>query len=437
MGIVFEQQELELIVLSAMLRHKEGVEIVLSAGATEDCFSSPIDRLIFLALSDLYMSSPDGKFNIFDLKSKLTDLTMHPRCDIIRSYSREGTFNTRLFAEALVDRNWVKEAYRASIDFNVLIKTQLENPNRKNVCDSSLEMSTKILAGSENKNTGHSLDATMEIFDKEIEERILAFERKDNLGISSPLTKLNEKIHGFMPNKLYIIAARPGGGKTTLALNCATEACRQNKYVNFFTLEMSKGELADKIISEVGMINYNNLVTGNLSNEEINRIVQARKTAHQWKLEIHDDSKITLEEIQLRCKLNKMKGKLDIVFIDYLTLLDSSRKQESFRLKINYMTREIKKMAKELSVPVIVLAQLNREVEKGTEPRLPKLSDLKESGSIEQDADVVMFIDRTSKEANENKAADLIVAKNRGGETGRTFISARLDVSKFCNGGFN
>ena len=437
MGIVFEQQELELIVLSAMLRHKEGVEIVLSAGATEDCFSSPIDKLIFLALSDLYMSSPDGKFNIFDLKSKLTDLSMHPRCDAIRSYSREGTFNTRLFADALVDRQWAKEAYKASVDHNVMIKIQLDNPNRKAICDSALEMSTKTMAEAENKSIGSHIRVSMEKTMESIEETILAFSKNDSIGIQTPLKKLNEKIHGFMPSKLYIIAARPGGGKTTLALNCAVKAALQEKCVSFFTIEMSHEELTRKIISEVGAVPHEHLTTGNLSEGELDRIAKVAREIKDWNFTIHDDCQISLEEIYVRCKLDKMKGKLDIVFIDYLTLLETSKKQESFRLKVNYMTRELKRMSKELKIPVVVMAQLNRDGDKGEKPREPRLSDLKESGSIEQDADVVIFIDRSSDDLKKENAAIISIAKNRGGDTGREKISARLDISKFCDGGFN
>ncbi len=251
--------------------------------------------------------------------------------------------------------------------------------------------------------------------------------RNDYIGIPSGISELDRMITGLNKSDLIILGARPGMGKTSFALNIARNvAVNSGKTVCFFSLEMSRDQLAQRLLSSEAAIKSEKLRTGDLQPEEWTRLQQAGGQLSKTELYLDETPGITVAEMM--AKLRRMK-KCDLVIIDYLGLVasDAKNKNENRVQQVSEITRSLKIMAKELKIPVIACAQLSRGTETKGKSHKPPLSDLRDSGSIEQDADIVLFLYRDSyydseKGADEDKSdknkSECIVAKNRHGETG-------------------
>ena len=270
----------------------------------------------------------------------------------------------------------------------------------------------------------------------------LSQNKTDITGIPTGFYDLDKATSGLHAGEMIIIAARPGMGKTAFALNIATYAAQNtNKAVAIFNLEMPAEQLVNRMRSSVGQIDSSKIRTGNMSHEDWKRINEANSQLSETNIQIVDDAGITAAEIKAKCRnlANKEEG-LALVIIDYLQLVTSGGKRpESRQQEVSDISRSLKTMAMELKVPVIALAQLSRNAEK-RESNQPMLADLRESGSIEQDADMVLFINRSdyykAKEqldASKNVVADIIIAKHRKGSTGKFQLLFELNMSNFRN----
>ena len=257
-------------------------------------------------------------------------------------------------------------------------------------------------------------------------------------GISTGLTDLDRKITGLNNSDLIILAARPGMGKTALALNIASEAGKYSgKSVAVFSLEMSREQLGMRMISTECLVDNKALLTGRINGEDQwNRVAMAVAALSQTKIYIDDDATLSVADINAKCRRIKDLG---LVVIDYLQLMTSAggtqRSGDNRQQIVSDMSRSLKLMAKELNVPVMCLSQLSRANESRAQHK-PMLSDLRESGSIEQDADIVMFIHRESyyDDDTENpNIAECIIAKNRHGETGSVMLEWRQEYNVFRN----
>ena len=263
-------------------------------------------------------------------------------------------------------------------------------------------------------------------------------------GISTGLTDLDRKITGLNNSDLIILAARPGMGKTSLALNIANHAGKHSgKSVAIFSLEMNREQLGTRMLSTECLVDNNKLITGRITGEdEWNRIAMGVASLSQTKIYIDDDASLSVADINAKCRRVKDLG---LVIIDYLQLMTSAggpaKANENRQQVVSDMSRSLKLMAKELNVPVICMSQLSRANEsRATGQRRPMLSDLRESGAIEQDADIVMFIHRDSyyDDDTENpNIAECIVAKNRHGETGTVMLEWRPEYTVFRNLAYN
>ncbi len=249
--------------------------------------------------------------------------------------------------------------------------------------------------------------------------------KKDYVGIPTGLGQLDKMITGLNKSDLLILGARPGMGKTAFALNIARNvAVQQGKTVCFFSLEMTRDQLAQRMLSSEAAIQSAKLRTGELDPDEWTRLAQAGDVLSKAPIYFDETSGITVRE--MKAKLMRMP-KVDLVIVDYLGLMRSARKTENRVQEVSEITRNLKIMAKDLKIPVLVCAQLSRGTEVKGKSHKPALSDLRESGSIEQDADIVMFLYRekyydNEKNEDEDKGdpnkAECIVAKNRHGEIG-------------------
>ena len=262
-------------------------------------------------------------------------------------------------------------------------------------------------------------------------------------GVPTGFADLDKATAGLHPGELIIVAARPGMGKTAFALNIATYAAQSTKKaVAIFNLEMPAEQIVNRMRSAVGQVDSHRIQTGQLNNDDWKRINEANSQLAETNIQIVDDAGITASEIKAKCRslANKEEG-LGLVIIDYLQLVTSGgRRPDSRQQEVSEISRAFKTMAMELKVPVIALAQLNRSVEQRKEDKRPVLSDLRESGSIEQDADLVLFIHRNDYykakgqlEAEKNVVADIIIAKHRKGSTGQFQLLFELNMSNFRN----
>ena len=213
------------------------------------------------------------------------------------------------------------------------------------------------------------------------------------VGLDTGFAELNKLTSGFKKNELIILAARPSIGKSTLALNFAANVCRNKKHVALFSLEMGHDQLIMRLLSTYSGLPLNKIVSGDLNDEEMRLLMQARTTINKFPLYIDQTSTTNLRDIKAKCQKLKREGHLDFIIIDYLQLLSSGENKLNRVEEVSKISRALKEMARLFEIPVLALSQLSRNIEQREDKR-PVLADLRESGSIEQDADVVMFLHR-------------------------------------------
>ena len=302
-----------------------------------------------------------------------------------------------------------------------------------------LEVAEKKIYALRNGNAGDSLQHIGTVL-VNVFERLDELSRSENdfPGLSTGLVDLDKKINGLNKSDLLLIAARPGMGKTSIALNIALAVAKKTpKTVAFFSLEMSREQLAMRLLSNESFVDNQKLVTGKLTEDEWLKIGVASSALSQTDIRVDDNPSISVAEMNAKCR---RLDNLGLVLIDYLQLMTSAGTGQSSnnanRVQVvSDISRALKIMAKELNVPVICLSQLSRANESRTDKR-PMLSDLRESGAIEQDADEVMFIyrdDYYNPNTEEKNVAEIIVAKNRHGETGTVKVQWLPQFTTFAD----
>jgi replicative DNA helicase len=258
----------------------------------------------------------------------------------------------------------------------------------------------------------------------------------DLLGVPSGFSKLDKLLGGFQKSDLIILAARPGVGKTSLALNIAVNATkRYGQRVAFFSLEMSSEQLVQRLLSSETGINQQKLRLGEIGDDEWPMLMEAAGVLSETLLFIDDTPAVSALELRTKARRFQAEHGLDMVIVDYLQLMRGDTRTENRVQEISYISRSLKSLARELEVPLIALSQLSRAVESRSD-HIPQLSDLRESGAIEQDADIVMFIyreDMTKENSERKNIADVIVAKHRNGPTDTIPLYFRRELTKFEN----
>lgn len=269
-------------------------------------------------------------------------------------------------------------------------------------------------------------------------DRIEAASRQKGVvtGIATGFLDLDYRTAGLQPSDLILIAARPSMGKTAFALNIAQYvAFKQNLPVAIFSLEMSKEQLVNRLFSLQSNVDAQNLRTGQLNDEEWEKLIESAGVIGRSNLYIDDTPGISIAELRTKCRKLKLEHNLSMIIIDYLQLMSGSGRSDSRQQEISDISRALKGVARELSVPVIALSQLSRAVEQRPDHR-PMMSDLRESGAIEQDADVVMFIyrdDYYNHDTEKKDIAEIIIAKQRNGPIGTVELAWLPRYTKFAN----
>lgn len=259
----------------------------------------------------------------------------------------------------------------------------------------------------------------------------------DLTGLDTGFIDLNNKLGGFHKSDLILIAARPGMGKTAFALNLvANAAIRSKASVAVFSLEMSKEQLVQRLLSSQSNVALDSISKGKIADDEWKKLTDAMTILSSSGIFIDDTPGIKVSEIRSKCRKLKMEKGLDMIMIDYLQLMEADGRADNRQQEVSKISRSLKILAKEMNCPVVALSQLSRNTESGKD-HTPKLSDLRDSGAIEQDADIVMFIYRdeyyTKMETKKKDLAEIIIAKNRHGEISNIELVWIGKIQKFSN----
>ena len=337
---------------------------------------------------------------------------------------------------------YIKIIFEKSVLRNMIEKTSLIQEACYNESDSVediIESAERSILGVYNDRMGKDIKKLKEIL-PEVQKQIDAIvaNKTDFVGIRTGFGGLDELTRGFANKQVIIIAGRPGCGKSAFSLNIGLNASINNKNsVALFSLEMSQEEIVKRMYGCKGRIDGDVIKTGKFKNTDWKRWNEATSQFADAKFFIDDSGGMTVSEIRRKCrKLKNSSDGLDLIIIDYLQLLSSSNKYSGQRVQeVGEISRDIKRLAMELNVPIIALAQLSRGVEQRRgEDKKPKLSDLRESGSIENDADIVLFLhsdEYGQYEGRKNRKIDLLVAKNRTGSTGTCNLTFEMNTGLF------
>ena len=341
--------------------------------------------------------------------------------------------NVKYYAEIVAEKSMLRR----------LIKLNDEISNMcylgKEPMEAVLELTEKkVFELVQKRNTGDFVPIKDVVLNT-LEKIELASKTSGNVtGIPTGFLDLDYKMAGLQPSDLILVAARPSMGKTAFVLNIAQHvAFKANKAVAIFSLEMSKEQLVNRLFSLEAQVDSQSLRTGNLKDEDWEKLIESAGIIGKSKLIIDDTPGISISELRSKCRKFKLEHGLDLIIIDYLQLMTGrvGGRSESRQQEISEISRSLKGLARELNVPVIALSQLSRAVEQRPDHR-PMLSDLRESGAIEQDADVVMFIyrdDYYNKDTELKNVAEIIIAKQRNGSIGTVNLTWLPNYTKFAN----
>ena len=312
-----------------------------------------------------------------------------------------------------------------------------DNDEVEKILDRSEQMIFDVSGANEKSDIVPVSDVVMEAYEGMVSNALNA--GKVN-GLDTGFDELNYRTGGFHAGELILIAGRPGMGKSSLAVNIAEHAAFKNQQtVAIFNLEMPKTQMVNRIMCSQARVDSHKIKMGELDTEDWLSIGRVMNKFYQAPLYIDDTATITVSEIRAKCRRLKQTKQLQLVIIDYLQLMQSPKRTESRQQEISEISRSLKILAKELEIPVIACAQLSRNVESRSDKR-PMLSDLRESGAIEQDADIVMFLYRDeyyNKETEDKGMAECIIAKHRSGETGTFKLGWQGSYTRFVNIEYN
>ena len=341
------------------------------------------------------------------------------------------TSNVKYYANIVKEKSVMRQLIKASneiINLGYDASTDVQeilNKAEKNIFDISQEKS-----GDDIQPINAVLQDTFDMIEK------LCTEKKEVTGITTGFKDLNKKINGLQRTDLILLAARPAMGKTAFSLNLVQNAAlKGDASVAVFSLEMSKEQLVQRMLSAQSNVELSKIKTGTLGESDWPRIIDGMAVLSEAKIFIDDTPGIKISEVRSKCRRLKMEKGLDLILIDYLQLMEGEGKNENRQQEIAKISRSLKILAKELDCPVVALSQLSRSPELRKDHR-PILSDLRESGSIEQDADIVMFLYRDEyyhDDSEKKNIGEVIVAKKRHGETGNVELVWFGQVQKFAD----
>jgi len=426
--------EAEQSVLGSMLIDKEVIPIVMEILKPED-FYRPDHREIYDVIIELF-----DRAQPIDLITVSERLKLHGKLELTGGLEYLSniatavptTANVKNYSKIVEEKALLRRLIRASSDIVDLGFNATEEVTF--ILDKAEQGIFDILQKRSSQGFVPIKDVLVDTFNK-LEE---LYNNKGNItGIPTGFADLDFKTSGLHNSDLILIAARPAMGKTALALNLAQNAAVHSGVpVAVFSLEMSKDQLVNRMLSSEAMVDGSKMRSGKLEDNDWQKVAKALGPLSEAPIFIDDTPGVSITEIRAKCRRLKLEHNLGLVIIDYLQLMSGSRsKSENRQQEISEISRSLKILAKEINVPVITLSQLSRAPETRTDHR-PILSDLRESGAIEQDADIVMFLyrdDYYNPETDKKNIAELILAKHRNGSTGTIELVWLGQYTKFAN----
>ncbi len=425
-------------VLGSMLINKDAIADCLEAVKAHD-FYRPAHELIFDAVLDLFgRGEPADAITVADELGKRGDLTriggqayLHQLIQAVPTAANAG-----YYAEIVHERAVLRRLVEAGTRI-----VQMGYAQGEGDIDEIVNRAQAEVYSVAEKRGGEDYNVLGDLLNETMEEIEAASGRTDDLiGVPTGFIELDELTNGLHPGQMIVVAARPAVGKSTLGIDIARAAAiKHNMAAAVFSLEMSRTEITMRILSAEATIQLQDLRKGLKNQEQWTKLARIMGKISNAPLFIDDSPNMSLMEIRAKCRRLKQQHNLRIVVIDYLQLMSSGKKVESRQQEVAEFSRALKLLAKELEVPVIAISQLNRGPEQRTDKR-PQMSDLRESGSIEQDADVVILLHRDRSDPERDGEADVIVAKHRNGPTKDIVLAFQGHYSRFNNmardGGF-
>ena len=423
----------EQAVLGSMLSDKDAVQTALETLKPEDFYRED-NKEIFAAMEDIY--SVGKEVDIITVGEQLKLRGTLERVGGTQNLATlidnvPTTSNVARYVEIVKQKALSRSIIKVNNDILKVAYDQTED------VDAILEQAEKnIFEIAQNRNT-KDYAIMKDILITTLDNIEKMQNKKTRLsGMESGFYDLDEKLSGLNNSDLIIVAARPAMGKSAFVLNIATYVAMHNKVpVMVFNLEMSKEQLANRILSGEAEVDNKKIANGDLSPDEYVKVAEGMNRLAGTQLYIDDSSVLSPSEIRAKCRKAKLEKNIGLVIVDYLQLMEAKSPSGSRQQEISEISRGLKILAKELDVPVIALSQLSRATEARADHK-PMLSDLRESGSIEQDADIVLFIHRDDyydQESENKNTAEIIVAKNRHGETGTVKLGWEGKYTRFSN----
>ncbi|GAB3849516.1 replicative DNA helicase [Nesterenkonia populi] len=418
-------------VLGGMLLDKDAIADVVEILRGTD-FYRPAHEMIYEAVIDLYgRGEPADVVTVNDELSKKQQLQRVGGPTYLHNIAQTvpTSANASFYAEIVRERAMLRRLVEAGTKI-----VQLGHTADGEVEAIVNEAQAEIYSVAENRQSADyvSLSDVLAPTIDEIETN--AAHDGSLTGIPTGFRELDELTHGFHGGQMIVVAARPAMGKSTLALDFARSAAVNNHMPTaFFSLEMGRTEIASRLLSAESRVLFGDLRKGNLKDEDWEKISQAVDKLDNVPLYIDDSPNMSLMEIRAKCRRLKQRNGLKFVVLDYLQLLSSGKRVESRQQEVSEFSRTLKLLAKEIDVPIVALSQLNRGSEQRPDKK-PQVSDLRESGSIEQDADMVLLLHRPEvydKETERAGEADIIVAKNRNGPTRDIVVAFQGHYARF------
>ena len=420
-------------VIASMIMDQDAITIASQIVTAEDFYQKQYGA-IFEAITDLY--AENKPVDLVTLQNRLKEKGVPPEISSLE-------FMGDVIASVPVSTN--VRAHAQIVAEKALLRRLIHvNEEIANACYTGKEATEEILEDAEKKifqvlqrKGSEDFVPIKEIVLSALDKIEAASRMKGNVtGLATGFIDLDYKTSGFQPSDLILIAARPSMGKTAFVLNIAEYmAFRSNLTVAVFSLEMSREQLVNRLFSLESRVDSQLLRTGNLSDSDWASLIEAAGVIGRSNLIIDDTPGISVTELRSKCRKYKLEHNLGIIMIDYLQLMQGSRRTESRQQEISDISRSLKEIARELKVPVVALSQLSRAVEQRPDHR-PMLSDLRESGAIEQDADVCMFIyrdDYYNPDTEDKNIAEIIIAKQRNGPIGTVRLAWMPQYTRFGN----
>ena len=416
-------------VLGGMLLSKDAIADVIEIIRDRD-FYRPAHELIYDAIIDLYgRGEPADAVTVSAELSKRGDITraggapyLHTLIASVPTAANAGYY-AKIVREHAIMRRLVEAGTKI---------VQLGYTSEGEVDDMVDQAQAEVYAVTERRSSEDYVQLST-LLPQALDE-IEAISKGIGVeGVKTGFKDLDALTHGFHPGNMIILAARPAMGKSTLGLDIARHASIHNGLTSvIFSLEMSKSEITMRMLSAEARVGLNNIRAGTLSDDEWSRLARRMGEISEAPLFIDDSPNLSMMEIRAKARRLKQRHDIKLIVIDYLQLMSSGKKVENRQQEVSEFSRHLKLMAKELNIPVIAISQLNRSPEQRSDKK-PMLSDLRESGSIEQDADVVILLHRDDMydQANRTGEADLIVAKHRNGPTKTITVAAQLHYARF------